>query len=130
MVSFLKHSAFFRHLYFSVLISCAHCRSCFKAVIHLHLIFEGSCHVSGRRSAMGFRLLLYSTMMLQQLMVMRASSLTCQSFLKAPDCAVGTFNGEQVECSWCIRESDSSQRDKEGNIKEVGKCVSAGERPV
>ena len=61
-------------------------------------------------------------------MVMGVSSSTCQSFLKAPDCAVGTSSGEQMEC-FGIRESDSSQRDMEGNIKEVG-CVSVGERSV
>ena len=99
-------------------------------MINLHPIFVVNCHVCGRRSAMGFRLLLYSILLLHQLMVMGVSSSTCQSFLKAPDCAVGTSSGEQMECSWCIRESDSSQRDMEGNIKEVGKCVSVGERSV
>ena len=99
-------------------------------MINLHPIFVVNCHGCGRRSAMGFRLLLYSILMLHQLMVMSVSSSTCQSFLKAPDCAVGTSSGEQMECSWCIRESDSGQRDMEGNVKEVGKCVSVGERPV
>ena len=58
------------------------------------------------------------------------ASASCQQLMSAADCAVGTLSGVQLECSWCIKASETRKRDANGDVEEIGKCVNIKEQSI